>query len=89
MIFGATGFTAIDTDAVVPVPSEFVGVIVYVVALLEIVGVPEIWQFVVLKVRPVFVVRFGEIEQLVGALPVFVGTSVVMAVFCVYVSGPE
>jgi hypothetical protein len=59
------------------------------VADLTIVGVPLIVQFVVLKVSPVSVVRFGEILQ-EEIVPVTVGVLEVRAVLCVNTKGdPE
>ncbi len=52
-------------------------------------GVPLIAQFVVLKVRPVSVVRFGEILHEV-IVPVTVGVLGVIAIFWVKTKGdPE
>jgi hypothetical protein len=59
------------------------------VADFRIEGVPLIVQFVVLKVSPVSVVRFGEILQDV-IVPVTLGVLEVIAVFCVNTKGdPE
>jgi hypothetical protein len=59
------------------------------VADFRIEGVPLIVQFVVLKVSPVSVVRFGEILQDV-IVPVTLGVLEVIAVFCVKTKGdPE
>jgi hypothetical protein len=70
----------IETVAALPVPTPFVGVTVYVVAVSSRVGVPEIWQFVVLKVSPVFVVRFGLIvQEVIAPYPAFVGENAVIA----------
>ena len=53
------------------------------------VGVPLIKQFVVLKVSPVSVVKFGDILQ-EAIVPVTVGVLDVIAILCVKVKGdPE
>ena len=59
------------------------------VADFKVVGVPLIVQFVVLKVSPVSVVRFGEILQ-EEIVPVTLGVLEEIAVFCVNTKGdPE
>lgn len=72
--------------SVVPLPAEFVAVIVCFVDACVPVGVPEMAQLEVLRVNPVG--RAGDDEQCVRALPVRVGVNVVIALFWVYVYGP-
>ncbi len=58
-------------------------------AELKVVGVPLMIQFDVLKLKPVFVCRFGEILQEV-AVPVIVTILGDIDIFCVKVNGdPE
>jgi hypothetical protein len=72
--------TVIVTGAPGELPAEFVPTRVYVCEVTVEVGVPEIEQFV-FKVRPVAAVNEGVDAQEVAGLPVFVGVTVVIAVF--------
>ena len=64
-------------------PAILVAVMVYVVAVLIVVAVPEIAPVAVLKLNPVFTVRSGEMEYVIVPLPLLdkEGVRVVMDAF--------